>query len=352
MSRKPLALVAVTRQGVHQMRRLHSYWPETSLWIPAKWGEMVPEASQWSPPLQRLVEDLWSTHGRIVMGLSVGATVRLIAPFLTDKFHDPAVVAIDETSRFVVPILSAHFGGANQLARDVAQHLGATPIITTASDAMGCEALDTRLARMGYRVENPRQLSRVMTDVLDGQPVSVSFDLELKEWAMRLLDGNKSPLVLINGRGALHLSVRRVAPNEAVSTVIVRPPALVVGIGCVRGVSSQDVHSAVSMALNQWGLSRYAIGQAATIDLKADEDGLRQWAKATGIGLQFFSATDLNQVPGDRSEVVHQATGAWAVSRPAAILAAQGGSVLGQKFKTALVTVTVALKSGPDKLDN
>src|SRR4029077_16309191 len=93
----------------------------------------------------------------VVCFLAVGATVRLIAPLLTGKHEDPAVVCVDEVLRYAVPVLGAHSGGGNELARRLAATLGAEPVVTTASDAAGGAGLGRFGARLGVRIRARRE---------------------------------------------------------------------------------------------------------------------------------------------------------------------------------------------------
>ncbi len=77
------------------------------------------------------VPALFAAFDGIVAIVSLGAVVRLIAPHLKNKETDPAVVVIDEAGRFVIPVLSGHLGGANQLAGHLATALGAQAVLTT-----------------------------------------------------------------------------------------------------------------------------------------------------------------------------------------------------------------------------
>lgn len=60
--------------------------------------------------------------------------MRSIAPYVASKKSDPAVLVIDECGKFVISLLSGHLGGANELTLEVAELLGAVPVVTTATD--------------------------------------------------------------------------------------------------------------------------------------------------------------------------------------------------------------------------
>ena len=78
---------------------------------------------------------LFCESDALVYIAACGIVVRAIAPLVESKLTDPAVVACDETGRFAVSLLSGHVGGANRLTEHIAEIIGATAVITTASDS-------------------------------------------------------------------------------------------------------------------------------------------------------------------------------------------------------------------------
>ena len=91
----------------------------------------------------KFLKDNWQELDAIIFIGALGICTRSIAPALTNKYEDPAVVCIDSTGRYVIPVVSGHIGGANDLARQIAGHIGAQAIVTTQSDNEGLWALDT-----------------------------------------------------------------------------------------------------------------------------------------------------------------------------------------------------------------
>src|SRR6202167_1774801 len=116
-----IGLVSVTSAGKTAAGTLAVAWPDDTRHYDEAASTALPRA--------------FAECDAIVCFLAVGATVRLIAPLLRGKGHDPGVVCVDEALRYAVPVLGAHAGGGNELAGRVQETLGAEPVITTASDA-------------------------------------------------------------------------------------------------------------------------------------------------------------------------------------------------------------------------
>ena len=107
----------------------------------------------------------WGECDLVVSHLATGATIRLVAGLLSDKRVDPGLVVVDEAGRFAVPLLGGHAGGANDLARRIGEALDATPVLTTATDALNLPALDT----LGWPYSG--DVAAVTRAIIDERPV-------------------------------------------------------------------------------------------------------------------------------------------------------------------------------------
>ena len=107
---------------------------------------------------------------------AAGIAVRAIAPFIEKKTVDSPVLVIDENAQYVVPVLSGHLGGANELARQLAEGLHGHAVVTTATDCAGCFAVDLFAKKNCLRVFDTRGIAAVSTQILQGNTVSVAVE--------------------------------------------------------------------------------------------------------------------------------------------------------------------------------
>jgi cobalt-precorrin 5A hydrolase/precorrin-3B C17-methyltransferase len=290
-------------------------------------------------PLRDSLRAAFAECDQLVVFLATGAAVRLLAPLLTSKTSDPAVVTVDEAHRHAVALLGGHAAGANALASQAAAALGATAVITTATDATSLWPLDA----LPYPAEGA--VPAVTRALLDARPVHLRADATWPLPPLPLADDGAAPT---REPGAddgpcLIRVTDRVLPVGG-REVVVRPPSLVVGVGGSRGVGCQEVLRLVRGSLEGAGLSPRSVGALATVDVKADEDGIVAAARELGVELLTFGAARLarQDVPNP-SGVVRDAVGTPSVAEAAALCAAgTGGELVVQKQKSAMATVAVA----------
>ena len=258
----------------------------------------------------------------IVFVGACGIAVRAVAPYVASKMHDPAVVCVDEAGRWAISLLSGHVGGANDLARRIARIVGATPVVTTATDVRGVFAIDEWAARCGLVIANPQLIKRVSGALLEGghvgvrvgRQVSVVGELPAGFVREECANGTDSASGIrkpcpaeaapdsADAARALHAHVH-IGPelpceNDPDTLHLITRNA-VVGVGCRRGCEPAILQDSVEAALAGLGLAPEAVATLATIDLKAAEPAVVELAAKHSWRLRTFSAQALAAQSGD-----------------------------------------------------
>ncbi|MEG1917278.1 MAG: cobalt-precorrin 5A hydrolase [Oscillospiraceae bacterium] len=264
---------------------------------------------------------------------AAGIAVRAIAPFVQSKTTDPAVVAVDECGRFVLPLLSGHLGGANALAEQLAALCGGTAVITTATDCHGLFAVDSWAKTQGLLISNPEAIKTVSAKLLSGETVYGQ-----SPWR---ISGAPPHGVLLteDAHWDFALTVRQ-RDGDGLGLI---PPILVLGIGCRRGTTTEAIETAFQSLLRENRLCEQAICLVCSIDLKEKEPGLLEFCDRHALPFQTFSAGDLQEVAGtfSASPFVESVTGVSNVCERSAVRGS-GGTLLVKKTAGNGVTMAVA----------
>jgi len=195
-----IAVVSITKHGIALAGKVVAALPGAALFCPEKFraeGEAaVPGATHcYEGKVGDQVPALFAAFDGIVCIVSLGAVVRLIAPHLKNKETDPAVVVIDEAGKFVIPMLSGHLGGANQLAGHLATALGAQAVLTTASDARETIAVDLLGRELGWTFEASHdEIVRCSAAMVNDEPVALVQETGSPDWWARHANGRSGPL--------------------------------------------------------------------------------------------------------------------------------------------------------------
>lgn len=340
---RPLKILALTPKGAALARRLSVGLPGASAWLPkAQAGE--PGDLTFSR-LADAVRQAFQGGENLVCVMAAGIVVRSIAPYLKGKDTDPAVVVVDEAGRFAISLLSGHLGGANDLARRVAEVLGGTAVITTATDVEGLPALDVLAAAHGLAIENLAGVRPIHMALLEGRPVRVvdpegvlSGELTaypelftLEPDLDRALTG-RGPTVYVGFR-------ERPWPPEWLR---LRPKNLVAGMGCHKGTPGEELVAFITATFQRTGLSLLSLKALATIEAKKAEPGLQLAARSLGVEFLWFTATELENIPvPNPSPAVVRHMKVASVSEAAA-LKAGGVELIVTKQKAPNATLAVA----------
>lgn len=195
-----IAVVAITRHGIALAGRIVAALPGAQLFAPEKFHAEAKAAAPgaahcYTGKVGAQIPALFARFDGIVAIVSLGALVRLIAPHLGNKENDPAVVVMDEAGKFAIPVLSGHLGGANALAGHLATALGATPVLTTASDARQTIAVDLLGRELGWRCEAAHDaIVRASAAMVNDEPVALVQEDGSKAWWTGHANGRSGPL--------------------------------------------------------------------------------------------------------------------------------------------------------------
>ena len=318
----------------------------------------------------------------LIFFASTGIAVRCIAPFARDKFRDPAVLVSDENGRFIISLMSGHVGGGNRLSLVLAEAIGAQPVITTATDGRGLFAVDVFAAENGLQISDRTAAKMISARILAGEIPKIYFDKEYdgaagdcgqegvflnkvireipaaEEETNRCISGIPAAEEETNrcirgihaaekeisryGEGIQRTSDRseadivvswRRCQQDRERTLYLIPRAVTLGIGCRRGTAEEAVQKAVRQILADAGVFPQAIIGIASIDLKKGEQGLLAFAENRGLPVTFFTAEELNAVPGSftSSDFVRNVTGVDCVCERSALRLASDYAAAGNK---------------------
>lgn len=330
-----IGLISATAAGTAARDRLAAAWPDRT--------------RVYEGPVADAVRRAFGECSQLVCFLATGAVVRLVAPLLSDKASDPGVVCVDEGGRFAVSLVGGHGGGANELARAVGRLLGAEPVVTTATDAVGVPGLDT----LGLVVEG--DVAGVSRALLDGEPIALELE---SSWPLPAFPANVGSAVPGDGP-TIRVSDRltgRLNGAAGASEVVLRPPSLVVGVGASKGAPVDEVLALIEGALADAGLSVASVAALATVDAKAEEPGIVGAAERLGVPLVTYRADELAgvEVPNP-SDAPLVAVGTPSVAEAAALVG--GGELLVPKRKSvradgapAMATCAVVRRPGRGRL--
>ena len=327
-----IAVFAYSRQGCRTARRVVAHFAGHTVkaYTMERFGEtgFLPICR----PAKAFYGPIFGDVDAMVFVGSTGIAVREIAPHVRDKATDPAVVSVDELGRVCVPLLSGHIGGANDLALELANVLGAISVITTATDINRRFSVDAWAARKGYVISNLSRAKAVSAAILEG-------DIPLK--SDYPIVGELPGGVTLEGSGDVGIFIGVSKAEPFAKTLRLIPPVLHLGLGCRKGTSKEAIWEAVDAVLKEHNLDRRAMKCAASIDLKQDEQGLLDFCGEWKLPVRFYTSEELKALPGDftPSAFVQNVTGVDNVCERAALIGAEKLIVK----KTAGNGVTVAL---------
>lgn len=285
---------------------------------------------------------------------ALGICVRKIKDMIDDKYTDPAVVCVDSTGKYVIPVLSGHVGGANDLARQIAMITGGEAVITTQSDNTGLWALDTIAKEYGWAMRKLKrlQMNKAIAAFVNKKPTALVIECEdegtkyMQETCPEYVKTFRSfsdYRFYTRRHGAsydlLIIVSPKTYPTQDVPTIQYFPRCLHLGVGCQKdapvGIAEQLINE-----LNVAGYATESIATIGTIELKKNEPMLHHLCELLpDAELKIYSAEELAKIKiPNPSEKVFEVTGCYGVAEASAKAPNRQGLLVIEKQKGKYVS--------------
>lgn len=291
---KSIIIIAFTKKGISLALRLSEFF-DAKIFVPERFHDLNKNLEIINSDLSEWTGKIFHETGAMIFIGACGIAVRAISKHIKSKLSDPAVIVIDENGNFVIPILSGHIGGANELAKKISDILHAHAVITTATDVNNFISPDEWAVKNNCAIENPDAIKKISSNILENENHSVGIAVtDLKQ------------------------------PTPFPVTLWLRPKDLILGAGCNKGISPEEFEKAAENFLDGAGVSIFSLKALASINIKSDEPALKIFAENHNIPFLTFSAEELQSVSGNftRSEKVFNITGTDNVCERACVRAA------------------------------
>lgn len=270
-----------------------------------------------------------------------GIAVRAVASCLSDKMQDAPVLVMDERGSYVIPILSGHMGGANELAGILAKKLGAQAVITTATDLNHKFAVDLFAKENGFSIADKDGISKISAKELAGDEVTVSIETG-HGCGIFVKSGMREVPYPPTGFTDLVITSEETLFDTA---MVLRPKEYILGLGCKKGKGADEIGQFVTAKLKENGILTTQIFALASISQKKEEAGIREWCRKEGVRFLTYTAKQLQELEGDftKSAFVMEQVGVDNVCERAALKACgAGGELIAKKCAEHGMTLAIA----------
>lgn len=332
------SVLAITKNGVNIGENLKKLFPDWNVFAPSKLATDVEGITWYSEPTTDKIVELFKNNNALICIFSLGAVIRLIAPYLKDKKTDPAVIVIDDKTNYVISVLSGHIGGANELTEEIAEKLGALPVITTAADVNKTIAVDLVGREFNWKIDDDSTVTKISAHMVNEEPIGIFQETGEKNWYKKLpknvvIYENMEELKKSNSKAHLIISDKTIDDEIIKESVIYRPPSLVIGIGLHWDTTKDTIKEGIQTCFEKFKLSPKSIAKLVSIKKPEDVQGLIELGKEMQIPVEYVNREDLAQISAPNpSETVKAFEGTASVSEAAAIKVS-GGELIVEKQK-------------------
>ena len=298
------------------------------------------------------VGNQWAAYDAFVFIGAMGICVRTIAPYIDDKHTDPAVVCIDSFGLNVISVLSGHIGGANDLTRHIAVHLGAHEVITTQSDNAGLWPLDTLDKQFNWNMVRFDDINACISAFVNREPTALLMDIRDAgtDFLERTLPDHVTIVNSIDEvppkrfRLLIHVTPYIIDTPPGVLEVCYVPKVGVLGFGLASHPANYEhILEEIDEAITDNDIMP-CYKRFCTIDVKRDEEFCAKLQKETNNEVVYYTAEELAKIEvPNPSPTVEKHVGTPSVCEAAAILGSNHGKLILPKIKGKNWTAALAI---------
>ncbi len=345
-----VSVLAITKNGINIGEKLKELFPNWDIFVPSKLSNENKSITWYSEPTSDKIIELFKNSNALICLFSLGAVIRLIAPYLKDKKTDPAVIVIDDKTNFVISVLSGHIGGANELTQEISEKLNALPVITTAADVNKTIAVDLVGREFGWKIDDETTVTKISAHMVNAEPIGIFQQTGNKKWYKELpknvtIYNSLEELKKSNSKAHLIISDTIIDNELSQESVIYRPQSLVIGIGLHWDTTKDTIKDGIEHCLKKFNLSSKCIAKLVSIKKPEDVQGLIDLGKEMQIPVEYVNREELAEIiTPNPSSTVKAFEGTASVSEAAAIKISNGELIVEkQKFPPNL-TIAIARK--------
>lgn len=368
-----MMIISFTPTGFKLAMKLKELLPDMETEIYVKCKSLSGEKYHWAGSIEDFASKAFLENSALLFIGACGIAVRAIAGCVRDKLKDIPVLVMDEAHDHIIPLLSGHMGGGNELAIKISNVINSDPVITTATDLYGEFSGDIFAKENGLDIYNREGIAAVNSRVLRGEGLVAELHCEEDQAEDIFLDnggkascesysvrqaagkaespyledkGDLHPDIIISGKYWDPEAVKAVMGDDGKRTVLIlRPKDYVLGIGCKRGTGLNKIEAFVISFLEEHNTCLKRIYKISSVSLKAEEEGIREFARKNRIPYVTYSPEELEALEGDftDSDFVRNITGTGNVCERAAMLCCgAGGELIVRKTSGEGITLALA----------
>lgn len=353
-----VSIFTLTSNGIELGNRLIEIYSGADIFALEKFNSVL--AIPYKSGFKESVKEKFYESDVLIFICATGIVIRTIAPLLKSKTSDPAVIVIDDNANNVISLLSGHIGGANEETLKIANLLNSNPVITTASDVNNKASVDMIAKDNNLILRDYKAATDITARIVNNEKVLIVDDYNNKENALSSRHGLESRLfndlitdnlsevslegLLVGYKAFIAITNKaklEYLPRKPI--VYLYPKNISIGIGCRRGVTSKHIIDMIENSLAYLNRSVNSVKHIATVDIKADEEGLIEACEILKLPLLIVSREEILKVEDsyEGSDFVKKTIGVRAVSEPSCELTSRAGKFLLKKLKDNGATISI-----------